>query len=492
MRALLRVGGGRRGLRREMGAFRDSAVHNWGGRRMFKEEQTRTVAGRRAPRHGAWLGAALFFSLALMAALPVATAPALAADLLPDLVADPPGNAQTPNVIQLADGQNHLVLRFNGSIHNIGNGPLEIGGSNPVNGDMTVTWQRIYSQVSPPVYHDDTSRHPKLHFENSDGHNHWHLMAAARFSLWNQAGTVQVAPAAKVGFCIEDGEKVDSFAAPTPSYDAATQIHRCNEGLPNAPSVFEGISSGWQDVYGANVYFQWIDVTDVAPGLYRLGAQMDPNNFVIESNESNNGPTLMASTVPVPGYVASSSSASFHGTTAITLSAQRYGSPGSRLFKIGSAPAHGKLNMPVGARFSSEKVVYTPDRGYVGPDKFTFSALDSASAFPLHPPVATVSVTVQPKPIRLLTALRYSRHGQFLNVQARAKLSGSLRLSLKKGKRSLGSCKKGVRSKHRFACKIKLRNGASPSGAKMSSSLRAKGKLKPGLTYKVPRHIRSV
>src|SRR6266571_6405478 len=158
--------------------------------------------------------------------LPVAAAEADPGDLLPDLVADQPTNAQAPVVQQLSDGQNHLLLKFNGSIHNIGAGPLEIRGSNPVNGEMTVTEQRIYQQVSPPIYRDDFSRHPILHFENTDGHNHWHLMSAARWSLWNEAGNVQVAPAAKVGFCLEDGEPVDSFAVPSPPPYLATTTQR--------------------------------------------------------------------------------------------------------------------------------------------------------------------------------------------------------------------------------------------------------------------------
>ena len=44
------------------------------------------------------------------------------------------------------------------SIHNIGPGPLEIRGSQPVNGAMTVTGQRIYRTDSS--FRDDNSRHP--------------------------------------------------------------------------------------------------------------------------------------------------------------------------------------------------------------------------------------------------------------------------------------------------------------------------------------------
>jgi hypothetical protein len=429
-------------------------------------------------------------ALAFSVVLPVAVAGADNPDLLPDLVADAPTNAQAPAVVQLADGQNHLVLKFNGSIHNIGAGPLEIRGAIPVNGEMTVTGQRIYRQDSS--FYDDTSRHPIIHFENTDGHDHWHFMNAARWSLWNQGGTAAVGVAPKVGFCLEDGEPVDSFASPTPGYPS-NQIE-CEAGEPNATSVFEGISSGWRDVYGANVYFQWVDVSDVSPGRYRLGSQMDPDDFVKESNEANNGPTLATSTATVPGYVALPASASGSGPQTVTLAAQQYGSPGPRLFRIVSAPSHGSLNVAVGTPFAGPGVTYSPTAGYVGPDSFTFLAFDSASQYPFHQSVAAATVTVSrvsqnPVVARLLTGLHFSRDGRFLVARARAKLSGVLRMVAKKRDRRLGSCHKRVRSRKRFSCRLKLRKGAKPARAKVSTSLLAGGKLTTGRTYRVPRHI---
>jgi len=211
---------------------------------MFKDERRHSRrVGRSTLGAKAILGAALVLAFSVIL-LPVASAVADSPVLLPDLVADPPTKPEVPTVMQLGDGQSHLLLKFGGAIHNIGAGPLEIRGGSPSNGTMTVTGQRIYRQDSS--YYDDPSRHPTIHYENTDGHDHWHLMNAARFSLWNQAGTTQVAPAAKLGFCLEDGEAADSFAATTPAY-LATTIQRCMEGRPRATSVYEGISSGWRD-----------------------------------------------------------------------------------------------------------------------------------------------------------------------------------------------------------------------------------------------------
>jgi hypothetical protein len=451
---------------------------------MFKDEHSHSArVGLRVSPTRAILGAALALALLLMLAVPARAA----SDLLPDLVAEAPYDAQTPAVMQLADGNNHLLLKFGGAIHNAGAGALDIRGSNNVGGVMTVTGQRIYRDDGS--FFDDTSRHPIIRYENSDGHDHWHLMNAARWSLWNQAGTAQVAPAAKVGFCLEDGSAVDPFAVTTPAY-TSTQTDHCMRGQPNATSVFEGISSGWHDVYGSNVYFQWIDISDVVPGLYRLGSQMDPDDFVRESNEANNGPTVSSSPVTVPGYVAAPVSAAITGKQSVTLAAQQFGIPGPRQFTIVSGPGHGSLNFAAGAPFSGPTVTYSPSADYSGSDRFSFIAFDSASPYPLHPAVATASLSVTAPPVALFGHLRFSRAGRLLFARARAKRSGRLRMVVKKRKHRIGSCRKRIRSRHRFTCKIKLRKRSSPARAVVTTSLRAGGKLITGKTYRVPRHVR--
>jgi Lysyl oxidase len=409
-----------------------------------------------------------------------------APDLLPDLQADPPVNPQPPEVRVLGDGRAHLILRFGGLIHNVGAGALEIRGSDPVSGVMQTTGQRIYRSDS--TYHDDNSRHPRIEFETTDGHDHWHLMSAARFSLWNEPGTAQVAPSAKVGFCLEDGEPVDSFAAPSAKYSESA-IQRCKEGQPDASSVYQGISSGWQDVYGPNVPFQWVDISEVAPGRYRLGADMDPDNFVRESSEANNGPTLTSSTVTVAGYVALPAAPTGSGARNIQLRAQQYGNPGPRLFQILSRPAHGRLNTPAGP-FAQSGVVYTPSPGFAGSDTFTYAALNSTSSYPLHPVAATVSVTVLAERSRFLTGLRFRRHGRSLLARARARRSGVVRLVIKKAGWPLGSCRKRVRSGHRFRCRIKLRRYASPAGARAVATLMVNGRKSAVRSFRVPRRLR--
>jgi hypothetical protein len=64
-------------------------------------------------------------------------------------------------------------------------------------------------------------------------------------------------------------------------------------GAPNSPqytgsSQYLGISVGWADVYPWYFAGQYIDVTGVPDGQYWLEAEIDPDDRLLESNETNN------------------------------------------------------------------------------------------------------------------------------------------------------------------------------------------------------------
>jgi hypothetical protein len=433
---------------------------------------------------------ALAACLFILAGSLVSVAPAAhaATDVLPDLVAEAPANQQPLAVERLGDGRDHLLLRFDGSLHNIGPGPLEIRGSQPVNGAMTDTWQRIYRTDSG--FRDERSRRPQIRFENADGHRHWHLKGAARYSLWDEAGSTEVAPASKVGFCLLDSTRVDGFASTTRVYTRSATRY-CGEGAPNAAQVYEGISAGWLDYYPYDLPFQWVDVSDVSPGRYRLGTEVDPDNFVLERSEVNNGPALAAALVTVPGHLPVAVNVNGKGPQTVALSAHAHGRPGPAVFEIEALPANGTLNVPAGTPLAAPQVVYTPRPGFAGKDAFSYSARDAASPFPLGRRTAVVTVTVPAAASAagrsLLTGLRFRRNGRFLRVRARAQRSGLLRVVIKHGKRRLGSCRKRVRSGRLFSCRIKLRRHASLGRARAIVRLSVNGRRAASETYSVRR-----
>jgi subtilase family serine protease len=59
-------------------------------------------------------------------------------------------------------------------------------------------------------------------------------------------------------------------------------------GGQTSKAVKMGISVGWGDRYGYTLAFQWIDITGLTPGRYQLFGTVDPQNYYLESDETNN------------------------------------------------------------------------------------------------------------------------------------------------------------------------------------------------------------
>jgi hypothetical protein len=102
-------------------------------------------------------------------------------------------------------------------------------------------------------------------------HGHYHFSAFADYRLVSSAG-VPVANGNKVGFCLRDSARFSASATPTPRYN-------CD---------FQGIQAGWADIYDASLPCQWIDLTGVAPGLYVLEIEVNPDGRLQEMSRSNN------------------------------------------------------------------------------------------------------------------------------------------------------------------------------------------------------------
>ena len=365
----------------------------------------------------------------LVAAIVVATAGGLAMTLreayastptpqLPDLVADSP-NEISLSVSEETPTKGHmepeLLLRFNGYVHNKGPGAVDFRGersappnpSEPASPPMGV-FQRIYEYPStegpPPTAettpHKDEPSSGIMEYVTADGHEHWHLQHVARYSLWNATETIEVAPAQKVGFCLEDSEHVEPERGPPEQVYKDYGEHPrefCRYRQPEATEVFEGISEGWRDSYTSNLAFQWVDVSNVEPGEYRLRAEADPEHFIQEA-PGPKPPAYAGQATVVPGFDAAAQSDFVETDHPLTvhLSSKKWEGPeyderpsNSPTYEVVTAPAHGTLGPIVG-----NQVQYTPAADYNGPDSFSFAARDPKSPFPHSPAVASVSLDV--------------------------------------------------------------------------------------------------
>lgn len=299
---------------------------------------------------------------------------------LPDLISDPPFTWFTRD-IWLNDTHTR-VMAFDGYLHNIGEGRLDLFGNPQIEGGVK---QRVYDgerweEVGSPT----------VRFETDDGHNHFHLIAASAYSLWDHGQRTEVTPSAKVGFCLLDTEQREEVSAP---YYDINAIDYCNVDKPDATTLSMGISPGWRDTYDANTTLQWIDISDVQPGWYWLAATTDPNNEIVESNEDNNGTVFASRSDVVPGHVAQPLEIQ-QADEPIQLRALTYGRAGERVFIVDEGPKNGALDVPVGASIRTDTISYTPEPGFVGQDSFTYYAREASSPFPLTPTIVTVTIEV--------------------------------------------------------------------------------------------------
>ena len=132
----------------------------------------------------------------------------------PDLRADPVQKIEGPQVYSDTGvyGAGRLLVRFEGYVTNVGDGPLEVSG-NPQDGSVRQrAWSAVAGPGRRPVRRGRAD--PEVVFEAADGHDHFHLKNAMRYSLWNLERTAQVAPGQKAGFCLYDIEDAPSPAPP--------------------------------------------------------------------------------------------------------------------------------------------------------------------------------------------------------------------------------------------------------------------------------------
>ncbi|MEM6992615.1 MAG: lysyl oxidase family protein [Myxococcota bacterium] len=118
------------------------------------------------------------------------------------------------------------------------------------------------------------TNHPDL-FVWSECHGHYHFDGYSVYELLD--GEEVVARGHKQAFCLLDWEPW--------AYPNDDNVYTCSN---------QGISAGWQDVYGGTLECNWVDITDVAPGDYTLRISINPPRDdtavspLIERDYSNN------------------------------------------------------------------------------------------------------------------------------------------------------------------------------------------------------------
>ena len=244
--------------------------------------------------------------------------------LLPDLVALPqrnvtfqtpfldffepppaPGETCYPSEVAEEGAQN--CLRFDQVFANTGEGTMEMRFVIPH--DTNSTAHNIFQRV----YRSDGSFNERFagEWEFHEAHQHYHYtgFGLSRLFAADEAGQItsatpvrtrrmkvrsQQAPqpirsGRKVSFCLADttiyswllkGDGPRTFNAPDclfPAYSDADNDY-----------LIQGITNGWADTYDWYLPDQYIEVTGVPDGYYLLETTVDPDNSLLEADETNN------------------------------------------------------------------------------------------------------------------------------------------------------------------------------------------------------------
>ncbi len=102
-------------------------------------------------------------------------------------------------------------------------------------------------------------------------HQHYHFTDFADYQLVNSAGE-PVAIGLKAGFCLLDSEPWRSGAAVDRRFSCSNQ----------------GIQEGWADLYTRDLSCQWVDITGLPSGIYRLEIEVNPAGRLPERTRTNN------------------------------------------------------------------------------------------------------------------------------------------------------------------------------------------------------------
>ena len=232
-------------------------------------------------------------------------------DLLPNLVALPPAALRivapvyftaTPIEVggnrpascgadETIEGGVLRCLRFNTAIANRGGGALEARfNADGVPAGMIDDEQR---RIVQRVYRGDGT-----HWERDAGmytfhavHAHFHYEDFAEHILYQHTadGLAQVKEGRKAGFCMVD-VALDAWGEPgngprtykAPVCLAPTQTDASGSWL------VQGITAGWADIYTWDLPDQYVDITGLGDGCYRLVTSADPSGYFLETRADDN------------------------------------------------------------------------------------------------------------------------------------------------------------------------------------------------------------
>ena len=207
--------------------------------------------------------------------------------------------------IQFVDGRR--LLRFTTIFVNAGRGHFELRGHRSSTSDRTMSIDQVMYRWNGTTRRIPTDQVAKY---AGDGHDHWHVQDVVIYEVWRIGDVANTRRGAKTGFCFFDTTPW-RLNLPGARQHGYYEQEWC--GTQRSLTNRVGVSVGWGDDYPWNFVFQWVDISGLPGGRYRVRATVDLKNDYDESIEDDNC-TWAIVDIPAPG----------HGTT-VTVESQGFG-----------------------------------------------------------------------------------------------------------------------------------------------------------------------
>lgn len=177
------------------------------------------------------------------------------------------------------------ILMMENTLVNVGAGPVEFRGRIFKQGEMTARQIVPRSGGRSRVALRTGARLQYTFVDNRRG-SYWKFSHAARFELWRLDGrgrrTERVRTGPKLNYCNRDLRRRGN----RPGSPVAPFFPACPQD-PKLRTATIGTSIGWVDTYPWAYPNNWIEVTG-QKGCFAIVHRADPNNTVLEEDESNN------------------------------------------------------------------------------------------------------------------------------------------------------------------------------------------------------------
>ena len=175
----------------------------------------------------------------------------------------------------------HDYLDFGATVWDAGPAPMDVEGFRRPGTNIMDAFQYFFRNGKPV----GRAKAGTLEYDSRPGHQHWHFLQFARYSLLS-ASKSQVVRSEKEGFCLAPTDAID-LTVPGATWDPFSIGLEGQCGDASSIWTRETLPAGWGDTYFQFLPGQSFDITDLKNGAYYVEVRANPLGAIHETSTTN-------------------------------------------------------------------------------------------------------------------------------------------------------------------------------------------------------------